>query len=129
MLKKLFISLMILSTLASEGIMNFPKDIYNFLACLNNDTLQNFSLKEKAEVPQKASENKLTYTGLLKLTVNTLQKFREISETKYLYKSKDSSGFLLNRPHPSFHGITPDKAFETKKEIVLLTSDTSPPLI
>lgn len=38
MLKRFFIGLIILSALASEGVINFPGNVYNFLSCLNSGT-------------------------------------------------------------------------------------------
>ena len=132
MLKKLFISLIILSTLASEGIMNFPGNIYNFLTCLNTDSGLNINLKEKVETTKETNEIKNYYNGTFNLTLNSLKKLIASSDFKYLNKSKTINNYediLLNKYNLSACKVTLGAIPETKKTLVLFRTDTSPPII
>jgi hypothetical protein len=132
MLKKFFISLIILTTIASEGVINFPGNIYNFLTCLNSEVGQSKNLEILPKSSKNIVENGRFSSEVFKLTENSVQKLRLSSEGRYIPKidlffcSKDifdiSSNYLSCK-------LAFENTFKLNNNTILFKSDTSPPLI
>lgn len=125
MFKKLFISILILTALSSEGIINFPVNIYNFYM---NSGIGSDLLVEKDEVSGQLQPVKIrdaftesVFLGpAFKLTLNSIKKF----QSKNLY-------LAVNQVNVFYYECTSIKyisisILETLQD-VLQKSDKSPP--
>lgn len=127
MFKKLFISLLILTTLSSEGIVNFPVNIYNFYMNTANGVDLQASQDEAAAQLQQAKNydaisQSLVSDLLYKLTLNSIQKFQSKDfplEFNQVYKPDDSLISININFLPHLYSC----------QIILHMSDNSPPLI
>lgn len=127
MLKKLFISLLILSTLASEGLVNFPANIFSFY--LANGKVFDLLEKEAAAdehnkniVPEtNASTSKVMGSGSFVLSANSFSKLRyEILN--------ESNNINVNLYEPIIKlGIVDSVTYPLNRLITFHCSDASPP--
>jgi hypothetical protein len=132
MLKKLFISLIILSTLATEGIINFPGNIYNFLTCLKTEAGQSKNIEVSEETSKDLNENNGMFSGAFKLTSNSIQRLQASSEIRYLPKTKIAYGIKS-----IFDNINIYLSYKLRSETtigihnnnIFFTTDTSPPML
>jgi hypothetical protein len=126
MLKRLFISLLILSTLASEGLVNFPANVFSYYLA----TGKVFDLLEK-ETPADEQNNIVpnTNTSALKtvsqgsfvLSINSLSKLRyEIL--------RDVQNLDINVKDAVIQSDINNSVFiPSNRLITLRSSDSSPP--
>lgn len=125
MLKKLFISLLILTTLSSEGIINFPANIYNFYKCVGNETDLS-AVKDITAGDFQAAKNYASLKFLndlqsgFTLTLNSVKTIKADKTTDEKWKADTdfSSPSFVNR---SFI------ASKESKFDILHMSDNSPP--
>ena len=131
MLKRFFISLIILSTLTTDGIINIPGNIYNLLTCLKTQSgqlkNQELSLEESSDFQK---ENYFSYAAY-RLSFRNMQKIRPT----IFQRNLSASGLILNEsnninPKVYFYisnlysGIT----LSTDGNSVFRKADSSPPI-
>ncbi len=134
MLRKIFIGLVILSTLASEGAVDIPWNIYTLYLCANNGRSLGGGLdavkehiygwregdaalkRDSQRVSVVSGEN----TGIASLGLSASYIPRDISAgTASLYKGPDLLCGFSSSPGKLFH--------KSQKENIIRKSDTSPP--
>ena len=132
MLKRLFISLIILSTLATEGILNIPVNICNILTYLNTEAQQN---KNSSDIDELAKD--------LKVNSNYPMETFNLSFNSYLKPGlrennngfqKLEMGFIRGRLFTAGDiFLSKDLADETtlrfQKNNFLFKTGTSPPMV
>ncbi|RCX20132.1 hypothetical protein DFR58_102204 [Anaerobacterium chartisolvens] len=133
MLRKLFIGLIILSTLTSEGAVDIPWNIYTLYLCANNgrslggglDAVKEhiYGLREGDAVKrgsQKVSAVAGGNIGTASLSLSDSYIPQDISiDTASLYKGPDLLCAFSNSLGKLFH--------KSQKENIIRKSDTSPP--
>lgn len=132
MLKKLFISLIILSTLASDGILNIPVNICNILTYLNSESGQSKNTEALKELEKDQKVNSGFSTGAFKLTSASVLKICLSSNGTYLSKIKmpiSKKSILDIKNVYLSNKLTNESTSQVKKSIFFLKTDTSPPLI
>lgn len=127
MLRKLFISLLILSALTSEGIIKLPANIFNYY--LNSDSFLDLS-KAEVVLPMLQEDNcetgaqafRATVSGLFVLSFDSLFKFTpKVISDGFYYGDR----LLLT----SSEGIIPIICLVTfNSDITLDRTDSSPPI-
>ena len=141
MLKKLFISLIILSTLTSDGIVNIPWKIYDLYLEANSRYVKNDSnsvielMKETqaAQIPlcsEVASHEfaLLRTEGIGWITYNREGNVDyEINSPHSYYISNEV--YFDNILSNAFLSLVTDNCFSVDKNVILNQSDVSPPLV
>lgn len=127
MLKKLFISLLILSTLASEGLVNFPANVFSFYLATGKvlDLLENETTpgEQNNVIPRtNVSAFKAESNGSFVLSINSLSKlsFEILNEAQNLEMNLNKPGLQL--------GICDSIFVLSNRLITFRSSDSSPPL-
>ena len=132
MLKKLFISLIILSTLASEGILNIPVNICNILTYLNSESGQSKNTQALQEVAKDQKENRNLSAGGFKLTSGSVLKICLSNNGTFLSKIKmpfNRKSILDIKSVYLSNNLANEATVQTKKSNFFLKTDTSPPII
>lgn len=144
MFKRLFLSLLLLSALASEGIINFPVNLYSmYLADIDKlgfyeDQVQSFYEKLNNEVATRTSgtsyslipASKVSDEGLFVLSSDTSAYFAGL-------KPLEIPGDCINCEKPDFFSFYTQEvslfdetvfAFYDSRDVIIKSSDNSPPL-
>ena len=139
MFKKLFISLLILSALASEGIVNFPVNFYNlYLADSNNrgfyaESQQHFQKQLNNETELSGgypASSEAAGDGLFVLSFSTnsyLAQFRQIGYDcpDCVLRAQDCG---IPDPQSAYVPWEEAPAALYNKDRIILSSDNSPPI-
>jgi hypothetical protein len=127
MLKRLFIGLLILSALASEGLVNFPGNIYNLYFNSGSEVgmsgakaIPPDGLSNPVKNYNSLSDNKLNSNAFI-LTYNSIQKLKTISlegiiDSPVNYRKFYDSNCFISNP-----------LIQADKEVIYKQSDLSPP--
>lgn len=129
MFKKLFISLIILSTLASEGITSIPGNVYNFLSDLESVTGTVSHADLETVTPKEIYEKSSFSTTAFKLTQSSLLKFCRFSldaTGKYNGVSDIASIAVPESDTLNFIYASRDQVYYHNR-LILFKADTSPP--
>lgn len=140
MFKRLFISLLILSALASEGIVNFPVNFYNlYLADINNSGFyaeyqQSFQkqLNSETEVNRIHPPSLETATdGLFVLSLDTAEYLAQCRprENDSPNLNGIAQDYYIQALQPVYTQIADTGAIFYNKDILLRSSDNSPPSV
>jgi hypothetical protein len=139
MFKRLFIGLIILSALTTEGLINTSWNIYNL--CVFVDSVSSFSKESDRLLEQQGNSpaDKVSFTELLEQN-KLLTESEGIGQIKYNKSVKPVLRDEINTSHPSLRPnndrCTESCSFITNlpqlypgqnRDIILCISDTSPP--